>query len=145
MCVCFLRSLLPRSQAVARIIQYIAHGRDVDIIRAQGCAATIPWLVKAGASTTDVNDDGFTPVECALVAQDVACSYALYCAGALFTKRQLLFLGILVRESSLLRCARRRPCARLVLVLVRNQLRELCLLCTAHSSATDDFVHTVNQ
>lgn len=71
----------------------------------QGSASMVPLLVKAGCLTAAVDNAGYTPVERALVGQDVAASYALYCAGALFTKRQLLFLGILLRETSLIGCA----------------------------------------
>ena len=70
----------------------------------EGHAAAIPLLVKAGCRAADADAAGFTAVERALLAQSVDCSYALYLSGALFTKRQLLLLGVLLRESSLLRC-----------------------------------------
>jgi hypothetical protein len=76
----------------------------------QGCSTTIPLLIKAGCSTADVDHQGYTPVERALVSKRAQCSYALYCAGAIFTKRQLLLLGILLRESTLLRCGASAAC-----------------------------------
>lgn len=75
----------------------------------------MPFLVKSGCSATDSNHRGFTPVEQALVRQDCDTSYALYCAGALFTKRQLLLLSILLRHSSLLKCASSTQATRLQL------------------------------
>ena len=70
----------------------------------QGTPHIIPLLIKAGCSSSVSDSRGFTPVEVALVRHDVDSAYALYCAGALFTKRQLLLLSILLRHSSLLRC-----------------------------------------
>lgn len=81
------------------------------VVVMQGCSTTIPLLIKAGCSTSDVDDEGYTPVERALVSKRVECSYALYCAGAIFTKRQLLLLGILLRESTLLRCGASAACS----------------------------------
>jgi hypothetical protein len=69
----------------------------------QGAAHIIPLLIKAGCNASIPDDRGFTPVEVALLRRDCDTSYALYCAGALFTNRQLLFLAILLRHSSLLR------------------------------------------
>eukprot|EP00892_Ulva_mutabilis_P011341 jgi/Ulvmu1/857/UM100_0008.1 len=68
-----------------------------------GRSEIVPFLVKSGCSATDSNHRGFTPVEQALVRQDCDTSYALYCAGAIFTKRQLLLLSILLRHSSILK------------------------------------------
>lgn len=91
----------------------------------QGAAHIIPLLIKAGCRANDPDSRGFTAVEVALLQHDCDTAYALYCAGALFTKRQLLLLSILLRHSSLLRCVfvyfllklakcfRRRTCSNL--------------------------------
>jgi hypothetical protein len=71
----------------------------------QKAASVVPLLVVAGCSSLEVDKQGFTAVEHALLAQDVQSVYALYCAGSLFTKQQLLMMAILVRASSPTECA----------------------------------------
>lgn len=73
--------------------------------RSQGMAEVVPILIQAGAYSSEADHEGFTAVEHALVRRDVDTAHALYCAGGIFSKRQLLLFGILLRESSLLRCA----------------------------------------
>ena len=71
----------------------------------QGRVAVIPLLVVGGCSSNEADAEGFTAVELALLAQDAQSTYKLYCAGALFTKQQLLLMGILLENSSLRQCA----------------------------------------
>lgn len=67
----------------------------------------IRMLIRSGCSHTAVDHAGYTPLERALLQQDLAATNAFYEGGALFTKRQLLFLGILRREAELISALQR--------------------------------------
>jgi len=62
-------------------------------------------LLAKGASGAVVDRDGYTPLEVALVKQNVASADLFYRYSTVFTKRQLLLYSILTREASLVQCA----------------------------------------
>jgi hypothetical protein len=69
------------------------------LLHLQNATSVIPMLVASGCPSLEPDQQGWTATEHALLLEAAQCVYALYCAGVLFTKQQLLMTAILLKDS----------------------------------------------
>ena len=70
----------------------------------QGHEHVVRDLLAHGATASMVDNDGYTPLEVALVRNNVSLTEVFYHDGTVFTKRQMLLFSVLKRQSLVVKC-----------------------------------------